>query len=391
MRDVVDEIVVAIDDTAPDTDLRPLEGIADTAMVAPFEWPLEANLEWLQSQCSGDWVLRLDGDEFASRALLDLLAGDEWHRGVTHSYVPRRWLVDDGSAWIRSSPWWPDPQLRFLRNDPDLVRTPREPHGRIDVTGPHKMLPAPIYHTDIIDSGLQVRRTKARRYLDVNRELRAPSGHAMTVYYTPELATPTPSVLPVPPDDRPLIDAAMTNVVRRHRPLTPIVNTGDRVSDQREAMSVTLTDPTNAGYSGARAEFLATVTNTGTEPLDPWGAHPMRLGGRWFRDGSHVVGEARADLPYRLDPGDSVTVLLPAEIPTEIGTYRLEIAGVAEGCHWLETAIVHRFESVAQPRIVVVGAEPHANTKERSTVDSTAIDDLSVAFPHALVSSQRAR
>ena len=348
LRAVVDEIVVAIDDTAADTDLTPLEGIADIAIVAPFEWPLESNLEWLQRQCSGDWVLRLDGDEFASRALLDLLTGNEWYRGVTHSYVPRRWLVDGGRSWIRSNPWWPDPQLRFVKNDPGLVTVQRRAHGRIDVSGPHKVLPAPIYHTDIIDSDLGVRQAKAHRYLEMSPDLRAPSGHDMTIYYTPELEMPAPIVLPVPADDLPFLDVAVTNVVRPRRSPTPLVGANHEPATS-EAMTVKLIDPECAGYAGARVEFLATITNTGIEPLDPGSEHPARLGARWFGDGPDVLGEARADIPYPLESGDSVTVLFASEIPEDLDTYTLVIGGVAEGSHWFKPSLTHRFDAMTSP------------------------------------------
>src|SRR5207244_3087791 len=81
---------------------------------------VERALPWLHAQCTGDWILRVDGDEILSPALVaqvrDLIA----ERGVVQYYLPRRWLFPDFGHWLHEWPWWPDYQNRLVRNDGGL-------------------------------------------------------------------------------------------------------------------------------------------------------------------------------------------------------------------------------------------------------------------------------
>src|SRR5699024_2589662 len=85
--DVADEIVAVVDDRFGHRDLSPLTAVCDDVIVAPFDWPMEANLVWLEAQCTGDWMLRIDGDEVPSRALIRRLADPSWAHDVTHVYL----------------------------------------------------------------------------------------------------------------------------------------------------------------------------------------------------------------------------------------------------------------------------------------------------------------
>lgn len=385
MREVADEIVVAIDDKAGHTDLSPLEGIADKAMFAEYVWPMSASLEWLHAQCSGEWILRLDGDEFASTELLHELEKGDWHEGVTHRFLPRKWLVDDGAAWIQSNPWWPDPQMRLVKNDPTIMSGGTTPHEHLMVDGPGGTLAAPIYHTDLVDTDLQTRRDKARRYYRAQPEMRAHSGHAMSVYYTPELVTPTPHTVPVPTQDVDLVTAALTDTCIPKPPAAPPHQTLlHRDAASSEAVAIDLIHPENTGYAGQRVEFLAVARNTGSTRLDPLGVHPIRMGGRWFsQSGDTVPGEARADLPHVLEPGESVAVILSATIPDPPGDYTLAIGGVAEGSHWFDTSIEVAFAAVGQPTIDLRTASSELGN-EATTVEQT-LETFADRFPHLRV------
>ncbi len=386
LRDVAEEIVVALDDRVPNPDLSPLRDIADITIVAPFSWPLEANLEWLHAQCSGDWVLRLDGDEVPSRALVELLARDEWSQDVTHCYVPRRWLVDGGTSWIEANPWWPDTQLRLIKNDPDLLRFGGNVHESIGVEGPYRILDAPIYHLDLIESDLDTRRTKARSYYRARPELRTHGGLSMGAFYTPELVSPDPPTVPLPPEDHLFVHAA---VVEDHSLIQPgsDASRAEQVATYPgKSLSVEVLHVDRRGYAGRHIEILLSATNTGTEPLGPSSTDPVRIGGQWVgRDGTTNIEEARADIQYVLEPGRSETFLLIAKIPESEGEYSLSIGALVEGQHWITRAPEIPFTVVDQPQATLVGGYSRHRHLGDDLIVHSLVESLIDEFPQLSV------
>jgi polysaccharide pyruvyl transferase WcaK-like protein len=382
LRDVADDVVVVLDDRARTPDLTPLREVADSAFLAPFSGSFESNLEWLHAQCAGDWVLRLDGDEAPSRALIDRLAEDEWHRGVTHCSVPRRWLVDDGASWIQVNPWWPDLQMRLVKNEPGLLRFPDRLHELIEVAGPRRVLDAPIYHVDLVDKDLEVREAKVRRYHRQRPNLRTFGGLAQNAYYTPELVTPAPPVVPVPPEDRALVralvdeDHLIAGGGRSRRPKALV----DGSHTLPAEVSVQHVD--KRGFAGRGLEFLVTVANTGTDPLDPASEHPFRIGCRWQdSEGVFAPEEGRGDLPRPLEAGVTETVLVSARIPAAAGEYTLTIGAVEELKQWLPGGVERRFTALDQPHVTLVGGYSPFRHLGDDLIMRALIEDLTAALP----------
>jgi hypothetical protein len=163
-RPIADEIVVAVDDRAGEQVAAACRSVADQVILAPWVDPLEGSLAWLHAQCSGTWVLRVDSDEIASRALLDALPGLLAERGPTYFSVPRRHLYPDAEHYIAESPWQPDHQLRLVRNVPGKLRFPGKVHTSVEPTGRGRRLRAPIYHADALLLSQAERLAKGRRY-----------------------------------------------------------------------------------------------------------------------------------------------------------------------------------------------------------------------------------
>jgi hypothetical protein len=59
--------------------------------------------------------------------------------------IPRRWLYPDPLRWIDEVPWWPDFQIRLVRNEPSL-RFTGDVHTSADPAFPARYLEAPHYH-----------------------------------------------------------------------------------------------------------------------------------------------------------------------------------------------------------------------------------------------------
>jgi polysaccharide pyruvyl transferase WcaK-like protein len=381
LREVADEIVAVIDELAPDDDLTPLRDIADVAFAAPFTWPLEANLEWLHAQCSGDWVLRLDGDEAVGHELVRCLAGDDWHRGVTHCYLPRRWLVEGGTSWIDVNPWWPDPQLRLVRNRVASIRFGIRPHQMMTVDGPSRVLPAPIYHFDLVEADLQSRRAKARRYERVNPGLRTHGGLAMGAYYTPELMTPRPSTVPVPLEDRVFVDSVLAD--RPHRVPAPsrAKGVGSAGEGDTAAVAVEVSCPDSMVYAGRAIELTVTVANDGAHTLDPCAPHPFRVGSQWLdRAGTVVEGESRVEVGV-LRPGERQTVFMIVPVPPIPGEYILSAGALLEGERWLARASDVMVTVVDQPQVVLAaGYSSHRHLGDDLVVGAL-LEELIDEFP----------
>jgi hypothetical protein len=104
VRPVAHEIIVAVDDRVPVDQLGPLQAVADRVVRAEFVYPLEANLQWLHQQATGDWVLRLDGDDLVSEALLRRLSTPGWDEGITHAYLQYRWLWGGPNRMLDQAP-----------------------------------------------------------------------------------------------------------------------------------------------------------------------------------------------------------------------------------------------------------------------------------------------
>ena len=165
------EIVVCVDRATTD----------DTAAIARRFTPhvhliesggtLESALPVMASHCSAEYVLRLDDDETLGGnwdpiALETLLRANH----LTHVILPRRWLVP-GGFFLAGEPWFPDYQMRFFRNDPNLIRWPSAIHEPMDIKGRGLILcDRWIEHHDLVVHSRPEREAKARRYRSIRPE-----------------------------------------------------------------------------------------------------------------------------------------------------------------------------------------------------------------------------
>ena len=86
LREVADEIVLAVDQRVDPGVLGAYEALADRLL--RVEYCGSVALAWKHRQCSGDWVLRLDADEVPSAALVAALPGAVRRRGDAPVLAP---------------------------------------------------------------------------------------------------------------------------------------------------------------------------------------------------------------------------------------------------------------------------------------------------------------
>jgi SAM-dependent methyltransferase len=91
--------------------------------------------------------------------------------------------------------------------------------------------------------------------------------------------------------------------------------------------------PTRAAI-GEHVELRVLVKNASSTSWPARGERAVRMGARW-RDGDAIIdGEARADLPSDLDPGEEGTIALAILTPGSPGRYALEVGLLQEDVAW---------------------------------------------------------
>jgi hypothetical protein len=352
LRPFVDELLVAADEKVPDSDVQALATIDGIRILrVPWSPPAERANAYLHGQCSGDWVLRVDGDEIVAGRLLTgmrALIADERY---THYHLPRAWLWPGPERMLAERPWWPDLQARLIRNDPALVHFEGAIHTTVQVAGPARILDRPaLYHADLLATTRVERERKAARYeaadpgrlicdLPFNRTLYVPESCPGPMR---ERAVPEEDVAAVAGflDAPPLLAPA-----RRPRPV-PLARHAE-VDDlwalrpmpaEAYRARLEIVDPDLRFDALEGRTLLVAVENRGTESW-PGGDHlpSVRLSYRWLNaDGSVAVPEGlRSALPGPVGPGERTGALLSVVAPPP-GTYVLEVDLVEEGVRWFD-------------------------------------------------------
>lgn len=141
-----DEIVVGVDSKTTDNTFDVCNNIADTVFTIdnPHQ-TCNAGLEALVNHCKGQWVLRLDDDEFPEPHFFKWLQGIINTQPYTHYKMPRLHLsnaiyyndtLDAELSWINDSYLYPDYQMRLFKNDASLLSFPGAVgHSSINCSG----------------------------------------------------------------------------------------------------------------------------------------------------------------------------------------------------------------------------------------------------------------
>lgn len=369
LRAVADEVVVAVDSRVDTGSLAAYAGVADTVLRFDFRPPVDRPRGWLAGRCSGDWLLSIDGDEVPGTALVaalpDLISADD----VVQYWLPRRWVHPDSTTWLGEAPWWPDFQLRLLRNDATLAAR-AEPHGGFVEVLPSRHAETPLYHLDCVVNDAGARAAKAARYEALAPGRAAYGGGGLNdVMYRPERWAPA-DLHPVPGDDRRLIEAVLAA-----RTAAPA---GEHPTELVPSEDVDACASSPSMAEGDYAVGLALFEGSGDAcrplRLAPAEVRPVYFrvenrGGATWRWGLHQQPEVRVSyhwrsaagamltydgmrspLPCTLGPGGSAVVPVWVEAPAEPGPYLLEIDLVHEHVRW--------FESPLPVRVVVADRLP---------------------------------
>jgi glycosyltransferase involved in cell wall biosynthesis len=344
-----DEIIVGVDASSSDDTERICASYADRVFrLEPFGGYVEPALAWLNEQCRGDWILRLDDDELISTGLVNILPELMADRDVTHHWIARRWLVGpDSNRWLGGAPWWPDWQLRLFRNISSLVRVPGQLHAPYEIQGACRyVLDGVIYHYDRVYHSDEERRLKVERYE------RLVPGHPASGQY---LACPTDNTRPVPVGDRPWEPstpptASVESTSKQAPAITPVVLADLERAARRNYVlgpelfraDMAVLECPGAMTPGSTHQILVQLGNPSTSV---WarggdGLPEVSVSYHWLLGGTqevHVWDGARTRLPRSLRPGEDAIVPVRVEAPLDPGTYQLQLDLLIEGLAWFST------------------------------------------------------
>ena len=161
--DWVKEIVVVWDaESAPEREF------ACAAPILHFANPLKdfaAQRNRMLDECTGQWVLTLDGDEMLSEDVWGLLPACMLVKRMEACYFPRMTFYPDETRCKVGYGLWPDLQLRLFRNL-DGMRFERPVHERLTgITGRTGLiLDGPILHYSRLRKTPEQLAAKLRRF-----------------------------------------------------------------------------------------------------------------------------------------------------------------------------------------------------------------------------------
>jgi len=361
-RDGVDEIVLVGDASGGLATLDACADLADARFSVDCSSVVVA-LGWMLLQCRGDWVLRLDDDEVPGPRLLGELRELAADRFPTNAAIRRRWLHPDRDSYLVTPPWQPDFQVRFVRNVPGVWSFPGVVHGGLEVLGERRLAAEPIYHADLLLSGLERRRSKRERF-ESGRPGISADGFPVNDMYVPE--DHAVDTAPVPGPDRELIESVLdgSEVPPGLRAIGPPPRHAGRDELERPtaarsvlpgayraAIRIERDQPPLAAGEVRQLEVVA--ENRGDEWW-PYGDVPpyIRLGSRWLdgSSGAASAPEARAVFTETVRPGQATRVMLRIVAPPEPGRYTLEVDLVHEHVRWFGCPARLELEVVSRPR-----------------------------------------
>jgi len=349
LRPYADEVVIAADARVDEDTLGGYAALADRVFAIDYS-SYERHLAWLHAQCSGDWILRLDGDELPSDAFIKRLPELLATRRVQQYWVARAWLFPDAHRILAGEPWATDFLNRLVRNDGTL-RFTGQMHAHAEPVAPAEYVEEPVYHLNLLTTSRQERREKAVRY-EVQRPhlLAAGGGRMNEAIYLPELRRSLPT-RPTPAEDHdsiaraldaatPLALASTSDVTRISLHDTYRWWEGRAVSDNAYQAHIEPLAPTLSLAPGEWRNVFLRVSNNGSErwPFRLEEQPLIRLAHRWLDpDGAPLEPHgARTPFPRVVEPGERVTVPVAVLAPSAPGDYLLEVDVVHELVRWFD-------------------------------------------------------
>jgi predicted O-methyltransferase YrrM len=353
-RQFANEVVVGVDASSSDATEQICGYYADKLFRLEPIGSSERAIAWLNEQCTGDWILRLDDDELPSTGLVRALPRLLGEREYTHYALPRRWIIDgSASKWIYQHPWWPDWQIRLFRNIRSLLSYPGHLHSECLVQGAGSYVTeGSLYHYTLVYHGEKRRREKLQQYEQISPY------NALSHYYFPledEIVS-----RPIPTDDGPFLRASRSTLFsvsgRKLRtrlrgafraPQTPYVSLKEMADAKRQTphyppeMFLATLECLHCPEVTRPGRFFPIEVRLRNDSSFIWRSYG--LGIPQVTVSYHLLSATgqvyeyegiRTYLPRNLRPSDTVKVIAQVEAPWEQGEYTIRWDPTAEPVSW---------------------------------------------------------
>ena len=382
VRPHVDEIVLAADVAGDPAVLDACADLADRRLRFELRDSPARLIGWIQNQCSGEWILRLDDDELPGAELLAALPELMSDPFPLQYSLRRHWTWPAADRRIADAPWSLDYQTRLLRNLPGVWTFPGTVHTIGDLVGETRYVDLPIYHVDLVATDLATRQRKAAAY-----EAETPGlefdGASINGPYLPEQVSQL-RVVPVPDVDAAAIARLLSGAPGPERvPDRPPVEEASFAEVDRFNLShvapaseysgtAEVETPLERWPAGALRHQVVRVHNTGRAPWPrvPAWHEPVRLRYRWWHPQDGPAHQGYAEFPETVAPGGESRVLIGIRAPGAPGGWRLEV-GLERGFVAMGTGGSHDVEVTGDfsMRVPVRGAESRDLDAVRLDVD----------------------
>jgi len=362
LRSVADEIVIAVDSRRDPERLGCYAEVADRLLRYEFVDSSLQAVPWIVAQCSGDWLLQIDGDEVFSPSLIGRLPELTRATDAFQYRVQCRWLFPDADHYLAQPPWHFSAR-RLVRNDPTTLWHAGLSHTPFDPVFPSVDLDEGFYHLSLLVNALSYREAKVAHYLGIE------SSHGrrvleddLTAFYLPERDRRFEGApVPVPAGDQAAIAEVLTATGEElpspsgmDIPLAgwrDIQRTWPRraLAEQAYLGAIEAFEREPVLRCGEQRSFTVRVLNHGDEhwpglQRGPW----IKLSHRWLSPGA-TPPQAWIDtcLPAGVPPGESALVPIPLQAPREVGAHKLELTLVHADTQ--NGKLLRRFASTSLP------------------------------------------
>jgi hypothetical protein len=320
VREIFDELVIFIDAkrVAPGAVAR-AEKVASRVHHHEAETWYEWDLASMARACASDWVFIIERDEQLSAEWRH----PEWRQilestDFTHFWIPRRWVVP-GGRYIAAYPWWPDSQLRLVRNNVAGTVFPTRLHDvtRVPGSGAHFSNLA-LYHHVLWMCSRQAREERMRYYENLR------PGGALDYYYLYEDHAPPEAELPPP---------AKVNIDRE------VISMGKLAAEQVAEVDCEVGRVPREAKVSTMFWIDARLTNRTDQIIYSVAPYPVHVSYHWLRKTTReavVFSGIRSGLFPGLAANATGQLAMTVLPPPEPGDYILQTTMVQDGVRWHE-------------------------------------------------------
>lgn len=165
-----DEVVIGVDSKTQDNTFEVCQkaGADVVFWIENNALTCNAGLEELVKACSGDWILRLDDDEYMEPEFLEIKDHLMAQAQYTHYKFPRLHITSvDPMQWVPDGYYYPDYQMRLCKNDLNILHFPGAVgHTSITADGEKgRIFGVNIVHLNLAINSRQKREAKLEKYI----------------------------------------------------------------------------------------------------------------------------------------------------------------------------------------------------------------------------------